>query len=373
MAAPPARPRALLVTPDFPPGRGGIQTLLHRLVANAGGFDWRVVAPGDPAAAAFDRDAGIDVVRAAPPRAGRVVSRGLLNAAALAQAARFRPDVVVSGHLVTSPAAAAIRRLLRVPVVQYLYALEVAAKPRLAAFAVRNADRTIAISRYTRDLARAAGADDDRIVVIPPGVDLPPAEANGVTPREGPPTVTTVARLSDRYKGHDVLVRALPLVRSRVPDARWVVVGDGPLRAHLEALASAHGVRDAVHFAGSVSDDERDRWLSSSDVFAMPSRLPADGLAGEGFGIVYLEAGARSVPVVAGDVGGALDAVVDGKTGLLVDPLDHVAVASAVTELMLDSDRAKRMGRAGAEHARTFAWPEVAAAVEDVLRGLVRS
>jgi phosphatidylinositol alpha-1,6-mannosyltransferase len=372
MAAPAAGPRALLLTPDFPPARGGIQTLLHRLVTNAEGFEWRVVAPGDRSAATFDRDAGIDIVRATSPRAGRVASRGLLNAAALAQAARFRPDVVVSGHLVTSPAAAAIRRLLRVPVVQYLYALEVAAKPRLAAFAVRNAERTIAISRYTRDLARAAGGDDERIVVIPPGVDLPTEHAN-FTPRQGPPTVTTVARLADRYKGHDVLVRALPLVRSRVSDARWVVVGDGPLRAHLEALASAHGVEDAVHFAGSVSDDERDRWLSSSDVFAMPSRLPADGLAGEGFGIVYLEAGARSVPVVAGDVGGALDAVVHGETGLLVDPQDHVTVASAISELMLDRDRARRMGRAGAEHARTFAWPKVAAKVEDVLREVARA
>jgi phosphatidylinositol alpha-1,6-mannosyltransferase len=99
----------------------------------------------------------------------------------------------------------------------------------------------------------------------------------------------------------------------------------------------------------------------------MPSRLPADRLGGEGFGMVYLEAGANGVPVVAGNVGGALDAVVDQQTGLLVDPADHVAVAGAISELLRDPGRAAALGRAGAEHAREFAWPLVAERVEQVL------
>jgi glycosyltransferase involved in cell wall biosynthesis len=98
----------------------------------------------------------------------------------------------------------------------------------------------------------------------------------------------------------------------------------------------------------------------------MPSRLPPDG-GGEGFGIVYLEAGLHALPVVAGNVAGALDAVVDGETGLLVDPTDHVAVADAISSLILDPELAERLGRAGERRAREHSWPVIARRVEDLL------
>jgi phosphatidylinositol alpha-1,6-mannosyltransferase len=103
----------------------------------------------------------------------------------------------------------------------------------------------------------------------------------------------------------------------------------------------------------------------------MPSRLPGGGFAGEGFGIVFLEAGLHQLPVVAGDVGGARDAVIHGETGLLVDPTDHVAVAGALTELLTDPERAARLGRAGAARARDHAWPLVATRVREVLEDVM--
>jgi phosphatidylinositol alpha-1,6-mannosyltransferase len=179
--------------------------------------------------------------------------------------------------------------------------------------------------------------------------------------------------LSQRYKGHDVMLRALPLVAASVPDVRWVVVGDGPLRPELEALANMHGVRDRVHFTGQVPDADRDAWFHCANVFAMPARTPAEG-AGEGFGIVYLEANLSGLPVVAGAIGGALDAVVDGVTGVLVEPTDHVAVADAVIDLLRDPERARALGHAGAERARRdFGWPAIAVRVEALLRSLVRT
>jgi phosphatidylinositol alpha-1,6-mannosyltransferase len=181
------------------------------------------------------------------------------------------------------------------------------------------------------------------------------------------PTVLTIARIVDRYKGHDVMVRALALVRQTVPGARWVVIGDGSLRPAIEELARASGLGEAVLFLGAVSDEQRSQWLRRADVFAMPSRVPADGHAGEGFGISFLEAGAHGKPVVAGGVGGALDSVVDGRTGLLVDPTDPVAVADALVRLLSDRDLAARLGRGGAERAREFAWPRIAARVEALL------
>jgi phosphatidylinositol alpha-1,6-mannosyltransferase len=278
-------------------------------------------------------------------------------------ARRFRPHVVLAMHIVAAPAAAAIRRALGIPVVTYVHAKEVAARPRLARFAVRHSDRIVAVSRHTAGLAAAAGADENRVAVIPPGVDWhEPPQA----PRRSTPTVVTVARLVDRHKGHDVMVRAMPLVRDRVPAAQWLVVGDGSLRRDIERLAGAQGVRDAIRLCGTVSDEERDRLLNRAHVFAMPTRMPADG-GGDGFGIVYLEAGVHGLPVVAGRSGGALDAVIHGTTGLLVDPTDHVQVGGAISRLLNDRPWAARMGAAGSEHAREFAWPKIASRVEELI------
>jgi phosphatidylinositol alpha-1,6-mannosyltransferase len=177
----------------------------------------------------------------------------------------------------------------------------------------------------------------------------------------------TVAQLKYRYKGHDVVARALPIIAAAVPGVEWVIVGDGPLRPYLEALVRANGVADGVRFVGSVADVERDSWLRRADVMVMPSRIPAYGVGGEGFGIAYSEASARGVPVVAGDVGGARDAVADGITGLLVDPTDHLAVADAVTKLLGDAELRRRMGEAGRRRARELEWPRVARRVEEVL------
>jgi phosphatidylinositol alpha-1,6-mannosyltransferase len=184
--------------------------------------------------------------------------------------------------------------------------------------------------------------------------------------------VLTISRLEDRYKGHDVMLRALPLIRAKVPEVQWVVIGDGTLRPGLEHLARAVGVDDAVRFLGAVSDAERDEWLRRATVFVMVSRLPADGYAGEGFGIVYLEANARGIPAVAANVGGAVDAVVDGETGLLVDPTDHLAVADALTRLLTDPEEARRLGGQGAARAQEFAWPRISRQIEDLLLELTR-
>jgi phosphatidyl-myo-inositol dimannoside synthase len=367
--------RVLIVTPDYPPAHGGIQVLVHRIASGMSRLTPRVVTLDADRAASFDADWPVQVHRVSTQLSARAIKIMALNRQSLLQAARSRPDVVLSAHIVTSPAAVAIQRLLKVPFVQYFHAKEIGAKPGLASFAAKNANASIAVSRYTRGLAIDAGGDPARIHRIPVGVDLP--ERDRPVRRKtalsgGRPTVLTIARLEDRYKGHDVLVRAMPLVRARLPDLLWVVIGDGPLRNALEHLAAVQGLSESVRFLGAVSDEERNAWLGEADVFTMPSRLPAGGYAGEGFGIVYLEANAHQMPVVAGNVAGALDAVHDGDTGVLVDPTDHVALADALSDLLLDPERAARMGRSGAERSRQLAWPEIARRVEDLLLGVAR-
>jgi phosphatidyl-myo-inositol dimannoside synthase len=357
-------PRLLILTPDYPPAHGGIQVLVHRLAAGLEGFETCVVTLDGAGAASFDANSELSV-RRVPANGSPGARRNLaLNALAVREAARHRPDLVLSAHIVTSPAAAAIRGVLGARTVQYFHAKEIGNRPRLAAFAARRANAAISVSSYTSGLLAGIGVRPERLRLIPPGVDLP------LDPRPQPsarPTLLTIARLEDRYKGHDLLVQSLGSIRERVPGVEWVVIGDGSLRPELEELARARGVADCIRFLGSVSDEERDAWLRRADVLAMPSRLPGGRLAGEGFGIVYLEAGAYGKPVVAGNVGGAVDAVSDGETGLLVDPTDAGAVGDAITRLLLDTELARRLGAAGAERARRFAWPLIVERVQAVL------
>jgi phosphatidylinositol alpha-1,6-mannosyltransferase len=305
-------------------------------------------------------------VRVVP--AARKASLALLNAAALRHGRAWRPEVVLCGHIAASPGATALGRVLAVPVVQYVYATELTDRPKLTRFAVTRAAATIAISDHTARLAINAGAPPDRVARVEPGVDA----ASAGLPEEWPqqPTILTIARLTDRYKGFDVLLRALPLVRSRVPDARCVVVGDGALRPELEATVATAGLSDAVVFAGAVTDAQRDAWFAGAHVFAMPSRVPADG-GGEGYGLVYLEAGMRGLPCVAGDAGAVAETVVDNETGLLVDARDHVAVADALVTLLADPELSARLGRAGRKRAQARSWDRMVREVEALVERTV--
>jgi phosphatidylinositol alpha-1,6-mannosyltransferase len=362
--------RVLVLTPDFPPAPGGIQLVMSRLVTNLNDAEVRVVTLG------FEDDAprssnGVDVVAAGRNRrSGNKLANARLNVTGVIAGLRFRPDAIVSGHAVTAPAAALVKRVTGAPVLQYLHADEARHRPRLLRFAMTRADAVAAVSDHARRLAEDAGCKPERVHVIHPGVDQPEYPPNGA--RSDQPTIVTVARMQAAYKGHDTMIRALTAIRARVPDVRWVAIGDGRLRPELERLAQTLGVRDAIEFTGRVSDADRDQWLDSAHVFAMPSRLPPGGRGGEGFGIVYLEAGSRGLPVVAGDVGGAVDAVASGDTGLLVDPEDHSAVAEAIVELLLDPDRARRLGESGARRAAAFTWERHAAAVEGLIHEMTR-
>jgi phosphatidylinositol alpha-1,6-mannosyltransferase len=171
--------------------------------------------------------------------------------------------------------------------------------------------------------------------LLPPAVDpeVFHAGVDGTEVRrrhalEGVPLMVCVSRLVER-KGQDTVIAAFDEVRRRVPDAHLLVVGDGPHRAALESQAARAGHADRVVFTGSVPDAELAAHYAAGDVFAMPCRERKGGLEVEAFGIVFIQAEAVGVPVVAGNIGGVPDALVDGRTGLLVDPTDTAAGAEA--------------------------------------------
>jgi phosphatidylinositol alpha-1,6-mannosyltransferase len=349
---------------------GGIQLVCERLVRNSR-FSYDVVTLSAPnGSRTVPTMPG--VIRT-PRLAGHSCSIGYLNGLTVAHALARHPDAVVSAHVVAGPGALAVQGLLRAPAVQLLHASELSARPKLTHLVTQRASASIAVSSYTRLQALAMGAPADRVHVINPGVDprIASTRPGSSDPASENPTLITVARLEDRYKGFDVLIRALPLIRARVPNVRWVLVGGGSLRDELQAMAGAFDVADCITFAGAVDDTARDEWLDRSDVFAMPSRLMPSGVGGEGFGIVYLEAGAHGLPCVAGNVGGAVDAVIDGTTGILVDPTDHVAVANVISMLLTNRNLAARMGKAGRERAAAQSWERMVGEVDDLVERVV--
>jgi phosphatidylinositol alpha-1,6-mannosyltransferase len=210
------------------------------------------------------------------------------------------------------------------------------------------------ISQYTRDRFASAFGPRAALERLSPGVDTDRFEPDSVARAElraryrlgERPVIVCLSRLVPR-KGQDMLIRALPAIRQRIDGAALVIVGGGPYRTTLHQLAHQFGVAEHVVFTDGVPGDELPAHHAMADVFAMPCRTRGAGLDVEGLGIVYLEASASGVPVVAGRSGGAPESVIDGETGLVVDGRDVGAIAVAVGDLLADPDRATQMGAAG--------------------------
>lgn len=204
-----------------------------------------------------------------------------------------------------------------------------------------------------RAIAKAIStAAADAMVKIAPGIDtdhFAPVDATALKDQLGigeKKVIVSVGRLVHR-KGQDTLIEAMPEIISAVPDAHLLMIGEGPYRAYLENRTKALDLHNSVTFIGRIQYADLPRYICTGDVFVMPSRSRLAGLEVEGLGIVYLEASACGLPVIAGNSGGAPDAVLEGKTGLVVDGRSSREVAQAVIELLGDEARCKEMGANG--------------------------
>jgi phosphatidylinositol alpha-1,6-mannosyltransferase len=232
------------------------------------------------------------------------------------------------------------------------------------------------VSRYTRARFASAFGPEAALEHLPSGVDTDLFRPDSVSRAElrvrhrlgQRPTVVCLSRLVPR-KGQDMLIRALPSIRQQVDGAALVIAGSGPYLAALRRLAARHGVSDHVTFTGGVPAAEVPAYHAMADVFAMPCRTRGAGLDVEGLGIVFLEASASGVPVIAGCSGGAPETVRHNKTGLVVDGRSVDQVADAVTELLADPDRAAAMGAAGRDWVMAhWRWDALAARLGELLR-----
>jgi phosphatidylinositol alpha-1,6-mannosyltransferase len=380
--------RVLVVTNDLPPQVGGIQYYVDQLARGlaAAGDDVTLYGstPRPDTAVedwrAHDAAAPYRVIRE-PTSVLLPTPRVLRHATAVVEA--VDAEVVVFGAAV--PLAfmgGPLRRRTGVPNVCWTHGLEVSAarmpgsRPLLRRIG-RDAAAITYVSHWCRDLLSPAFGADVPSELLPPAIDPvefhPGVDGTPVRERYGlgdRPVVLCVSRLVAR-KGQDQLIRALPELRRRVPDTALVVVGGGPHRPALEELAREHGVEDHVVFTGLVDDDDLPAHYAAADVFAAPCRERRGGFEVEAFGIVFIQAQAVGVPVVAGDIGGVPDAVGhpdEGGGGLLVDGTDLAAVTDAVARLLEDRGLARRLGEQGARRvASGFTW----SARTDQLRALL--
>jgi phosphatidylinositol alpha-1,6-mannosyltransferase len=225
-------------------------------------------------------------------------------------------------------------------------------------------------------IARAVRpADRAKLVRLHPGVDpVRFAPGSGPTRRAslglvGRPVVVCVSRLVPR-KGQDTLIEVLPAVRAAVPGACLLVVGGGPYLHRLRDRVRAGGLEGHVQFTGPVPDAELPGYYGAGDVFAMPCRTRRRGLDVEGLGMVFLEASACGLPVVAGDSGGAPEAVREGVTGNVVDGRSPAAVAAALIRYLTDAGLAARVGQAGRDWVvAQWGWEAQAALLGELLAG----
>jgi phosphatidyl-myo-inositol dimannoside synthase len=377
--------RHLLVTNDFPPKVGGIQNYLWDLWSRLDPASYVVLtASSDAAAAAFDAaqaERGVRIERVP----GRILFFPTPAALAAVRACARRHEV----DLVLLDPALPLGLLgprLDLPYGVILHGAEVTVPGRLpgarAALArvLRDASVVVSAGGYPAAEGRRAAPDlQAPVVQIPPGVDtagqapLRAAERRAARSRLGLPAsgplVVSVSRLVPR-KGMDVLIDAAGRLAGAYPELVVAIAGGGREQARLERLAARSPLE--VHVLGRVSDEDRTSLLGAADVFVMACHDRWLGLEQEGFGIVFLEAAAAGVPQIAGDSGGAAEAVLDGVTGLVVEhPEDPGAVAEALRSLLADPKGRRRMGRAARARVRdSFDNDVLASRLAEALAGV---
>lgn len=365
----------LLVTNDFPPKVGGIQSYLWELWRRLPPEATTVLTTPHPSAAPFDA--------AQPMRIVRTRDRVLLPHPGLRRRIRALAHEVGAEIVLLDPALplGALGPRLGIPYGVVLHGAEVTVPARLPGLSallsgvLRDASMVISAGGYAAGEAERCASREMPVTEVPPGVDIDRFVPLGTQERlrarhrfglgEGP-LVVCLSRLVPR-KGFDAVIEAVSQLAPRHPGLQLAIGGAGRDRRRLERLARRVGV--PVVFVGRISDDDVPPFMAMGDVFAAPCRSRWAGLEQEGFGIVFVEAAACGVPAVAGRSGGSHEAVAHGQTGFVVEQPAHPGeVAAAIDDLLSADDQRAAMGMAARKQAeRRFSYDRLAAELEAAL------
>jgi phosphatidyl-myo-inositol dimannoside synthase len=369
--------RTLVVTNDFPPRQGGIQTFVAALLERRPPDSLVVLASDHPGSIEHDAALPYPVVRRPtgmllPTRATARAAVDLVDRYGCDSA--FFGAAAPLGLLAPTLRRAGVRHLVGATHGHETGWVALPGSRQVMQRIAGGLDVLTYITGYTRARLDPALGGRTRLAQLSPGVDVdrftPDADGTEVRRRHGlgeAPVVVCVSRLVAR-KGQDVLVRGWPQVLARHPSARLLLVGSGPDEVALRRAVAGRGLEDSVVLTGGVPSEELPEYYAAGDVFAMPCRTRRAGLDVEGLGMVFLEAAACGRPVVAGTSGGAPEAVQEGVTGHVVDPRSPEAVAGTLADLLDDPARARAMGAAGrAWVERSWSWTTIARTFGDLL------
>jgi phosphatidylinositol alpha-1,6-mannosyltransferase len=364
--------KILFVTNDFGPRAGGIETFITGLIERLPKNQTIVFTSRQTDTEQYDlewqRNYGVQVIR----DKSRVLLPSMRVARAVGRIAREN-SIKTACFGAAAPLgllAPTLRRAGVKRIVTLTHGHEVWwARVFPFSLAIRRIGKSVDVITYLGEFTKAAIAKPlsnkarNVMVKLAPGIDVsqfspdvisaPLRSELGLTQKA---VIVSVGRLVPR-KGQDRLIESLPLIRKAVPNVHLLLVGQGPYRAALEKIAKKAGVLDAITFIGRVKYEELPTYFRLGDVFAMPSRSRMAGLEVEGLGIVYLEASACGLPVIAGKSGGAPDAVIEGVTGFVVDGANINAIADSAIALLRDPGRARAMGASGREWVvKKWSW-----------------
>jgi len=376
--------RTLVITNDFPPRPGGIQTFGYEIVRRFDPESVTVLTSNWEGAAEFDAAQDFKIVRANTQTL--VPSKSTLSMAREIVVAENITRVLFGAAAPLGLLASPLRKLGVTNIVGMTqghetgWAMTPGTRQALRKIG-NNTDYLTYISEYThKKIAKALSPDAAaRMRRIVPGVNAtefsPDKLSSGNQLRTelgwtDRPVIVCVSRLMAR-KGQDELIRALPKIHQTAPNASLIIVGDGPYRKDLERLVKKLGLENFVHLTGKVSQTELSKWYAAGDIFAMPCRTRMGGWDVEGLGIVFLEGSATGLPVIVGDSGGAVDAVIDGETGYLVDGTNTAEIADRIAYLFANPDVAKKMGNAGRNWVtQEWTWDQNFKKLDGLLSGL---
>ena len=368
--------RVLVVTNDFPTRRGGIESFVLSLCERMDPDEVVVYTASMPGDAAYDATLPFPVYRdpsstlLPTPTVGRRAAEVML---------RHGCDRVVFGAsaplglLAPTLRRAGARRIVALTHGHEVWWARVPGARQLLRRVGDSCDVLTYVSEWCREQIAPALSPvaAEGMVRLSPGVDTerfyPGCGGEAVRTKlgiaKGAPVVVCTARMV-RRKGQDTLVRAWPQVVASVPAARLLLVGDGPHRPRVEALAKRLGVSESVVFTGSVPWEEVPAYTDAGDVFAMPCRTRLWGLEPEAFGIVSIEAAACGLPVVVGRSGGAPETIIEGETGYVVDPYDIDALSGGLVSLLMERPRSRSLGSRGRDAVSSqWSWDVASAAL----------
>ncbi|MFA6410617.1 MAG: glycosyltransferase family 4 protein [Candidatus Buchananbacteria bacterium] len=389
--------KTLLVTLDFPPNLGGVATYYYNLCKNLPADKIVVLAPNQPGAEEFDQKQNFAIIRKNLikdfPQTWPSGFRGVFKIIASVKwltlirqinliAKHHKIELIQAGQVLPIGTLAWLYwRKKGVPYIFYAHGLDIMLpqkfmrKKTLLKKIIENAKAIVANSYFTKDELIKLGAAPEKVKVIYP---CPDSFSHQTTEWKNEKIIQdykltdkkillTVGRLVER-KGHDQVILALPKIIKQVPNLVYLIAGAGPQKPVLQNLVDQNGLRDVVKFIGQASKEELTIFYQICDVFIMPSRQLENGDV-EGFGIVYLEANSFGKPVIGGKSGGVPEAIIDGKTGLLVNPENTDQIAQAVIKLLTDQSYAHRLGLQGLERvSNEFDWLTQAQKLKSLLK-----